>query len=1402
MSCIVDKWVNELPSITGQDAYEVSRYVKLDYWSEIKKSYEEFINEALASNEISLCLVVGEWGLGKTSSFRSFVMPFLEKNNCVGVMIKARDYIDYFNKLSDAMLLIAEKAIRALLLVINKVMKLGISETADTDELLNQIISSFGGKKIFVFIDEFESVIDEEFELSSRIIEGIAALVNGEYEPLSKRGIHKGRLHLILSMTPQALSRFKTEIRFQETKGRMLRRIKKTIELRPLTRSECYNLLLGYLRYIYNGMLPSILPFPTLSMLESIIYAGRRNPGYMILILNMLISSLLDDKCPESKIKRANISDLEIALKSPISWESTRETISIETDYIDNLATLVAGDIESQRTRDLVKSVIKTLALSPFPLSIGEIASLIQEKEMGEIDTALNIIDVKLSGIYRAPILQFYSVSKEIAIAKINELVSEDDFGSLIRDKLSSLLDYITRYRYSSGRIVEEVVVPSESYINYFVREVSESTGVKEEYLIKIFRKLLTLQRNEKLYRFNRDIHQNVYPPPCPICRAVKEKDEAQLIWRQTLRDVSEGEVNEIDLGLAMVPLLIPYFYFNENDYLERNVIRKKLNYGQTLIDFKFIALGILDKRKLQPEYFKEKFKELLNNVPIVFIFTKTDLERYARELQESLREEWYLKIIPIGTIDIAKMLGLRRLKKRNLSLFESEIREIIKLVQDRYHIDEDLLKRIIPESEHSGIIVSRPTWDPRLSITDIPRVYDYYLVHPKAIIRSKDVFKWVENNIKRFIFFGLRSRDIPCGIDIESPDRLLNLENYLIRNNFLREVARGLMINNSEIEQRIIKFAEKKGSFNINELKSVFIFESLEEIEKNVLKDIYLEILKRKGYIEEIDRKAGEYRYIKLDEKESIARKLITAAEKEINSRALDFIKIANIIVTKERGYRYIDLRDFIRTLKSILESAYSVRDEIDKRRLFSAIIRLKESVFNLYLRIIEAAYVELKKIIGNATNMVREIKRSTENISTILNLVNIDISPYQILEISHLDEKIREIYAILNHEYSEKEIEEILNHIKRASDENPFDFKKLNARELKNLDKAYFFNIKFYKIKKIADEIRDILIKLNEGFQRIKIIEDLPKEFDNVQREIQRYLEKVFGEPVEARYNVSFKDILGRVSIGQKISFTEFINLLNIIAQRKEDLINSLNGMKSELKTIWNYISKARNNINDLEEVLRNAQKGNIEIDKKLMTLRDKLSSFREIEKEFRDLVNRNVNYTDLLLKLKNFKRVTIELASEEDYLQNKLNEFHVRDKAISSKISKARDYLDKLIRIRSLVRDKISRDEIESISNKINDMSKTHLEGRDFISIEKELDSIIERLHSLIEPYLNPITEEFLKMLFDTKINRLSLREAVRIIAVKLSKDEKEVLRTITRKLEDLLKEDRIDIVIEKK
>lgn len=1401
MSCLASKWIKDLPSITGQDAYEVSRYIRLKYWDEIKRSYEDFIEEAMASNELSVCLIVGEWGLGKTSSFRSFAVPLLERRDCAGLIIKARDFIDYFTWLEKASFLIAERAIRAILLVINRLMNLRINEELSTDLILEQVLGKLGKERLCVFIDEFESVIEEEVEVSSRIIEGISALINGEYEPLSKKGKYKGKIHLILSMTPQALSRFKSEIKFQETKGRMLRRIKKTIELRPLTRSECYKLLIGYLNYIYNGKLPIVLPFPTLSILDSIMFAGRRNPGYMVLILNSLISSLASKDCPKSKIRVANIHDLEQALRGPVGWEITKEGDTIELSYVDNIVILVAGDVDSKRMSDLLSEVVRTLAITPFPLSAREISLLISNGKEKDVEVAIDIIYRKLEKIYRTPIMRFYSIPKHLAINKINEIISGEKLEVILGDNLNKLLDYITRYRYKSGEIIEELVIPSKSDLNYFTRELSESIGIKEEYLIKIFRELLTINKIEKLYRFNREIYQNVYPPPCPICVATKEKNEAQKEWRESLRDVSEGQVDEVELGLAMVPLMIPNFFFNENDYLEQNVIKKRISYGNIFIDMKFISLGILDRRYLQPQYFREKFKALLNNAPIIIIFTKPDLEKYARELREDLGSEWYLKVVSIGTIDLAKMLGLRRLRKKNVKLYENDVRGIIRSIQKRYSVSEELLKEIIPDCKLNGIIISRPTWDPRLSIMDIPRVYDYYLVQPRAIIQSDKVYDWVEENIKKFIFYGLKAREIPCGIDIESLDRLMNLENYLIRNDFLKEVAGGVIINNSEVEKRIIDFAKRKSNFNLTELNRIFVFEWLENIEKNVLRDIYIEILKRKGYLTEINKRTGEYEYIKLDDLESATSKLLKEIEQDLNERNPKFMKIASILVTKERGYRYIDLKKFVKTLKNILELAYTVKEEIDKRRLFNTIIRLKEKLFELYLQIVERAYQKINKVIEEASLIVNEIKKKTKGIISILNIVNINLDYSQITEISSLEEKIRGLYEIINHEFTEREIRNLLSSILKEANENPFDFRKLN-KELSGIEKAYFFNIKFYLIKKIYDEINSIKLKLHDGFQKIRVIEEFPKEFNKLQRDIRIMLKKVFGEAIEEKYNISFRDILGKTYIYEKMSFKEFMNLINSVLQKKDELINSLNGIKTELKTISKYISKARNSINILDKVLENVDIGNIKLDKELTLMENKSRTFRKMEEELKSSIDKNIGHEDLFIKIKNFKKIAIELASEEDYLQNKLNEVYDKEKKISSKLSRAKDYLNKIERIKSLIREEISEIEIEEMRNKVSELETLYLAGKNFIAIEEELERIITRLYDIIEPYLNPITEEFIGILFDSKINRLSLKKAIKKIAIKLGKSEREVLNVIIKKLADLLIDGEIDIVIEKK
>ena len=1402
---LTNKWIRNLPSITGQDAYEVSKYVKITYWDEIRRDYEAFIREAIESKEVSVCLIVGEWGLGKTSSFRSFALPIIKELGAEGILIKARDYIDFFKKMLDEDLLIAEKATRALLLVIIKMLKLDFSKDLDTEQLLKRVLERIDKPKLFVFIDEFESIIDEKPEIASKIIEGIASLVNGEFKPLSKSGRFSGALHLILAMTPQALSRFQSEIAYQETRGRMTRRIKKQIKLRPLSRSECYELLYGYLNYIYENKLPKKLPIPTLSIFDSIIWGGRQNPGYIILILNALLSSLICKEYAEPKIRVAEIRDVEKALASPLLEELGHKIQPIDLSYLNNLETIVTGDIENEKIREIVRRVFKVLAISPFPLSLEEIKALTNIMDEAEIESALSIISRKLSNIYRTPIIKFFSTSKRIVIEKISELIKDYELKDLLEEKLNKLFDYLTRFTYSDGTFRDsEIILPYKDYLEEIIAELSENTGIKEEYLIKILTSLYAdLKAENTLYRLPADVYYSIYPPPCPICRAVKEKDEAYKIWRDSVREVTEGTVDALKLGLAMTSLLIPDIFFNENDYYEDGIIRKRLEYGPALIELRFVPIAVLDRKTLILNTFLKRFEKLFNKAPIFIIFTKQELVKAVNELKKKLGELYHIEVIPIGIMDLAKIYSLRELRERGLTIYESEVRTIIRQTKEHYKIDDNYLKNIISACDEKGFVISKLTWDPKSSLTDISRVYDYYLVYPRAIIDPRKIFKWVEEHIKKYIFYGLRSKHVPCAIDIESGERLQVLENYLIRNGFLKETPGGLVVTNSKIEKRILKIIQEREESTLEELKKFFIFDVSENIGESILRNVYLETLMRKGYLE-FESSGSKLKIIKLNELESKARKALEIAKRELEERSIEFKRLAHLFVAKKRGKRCIDLNDFLKELQDLITAVSIVKDELDKRRLLKTSIRLVDSLFTTYIKIIELAFEDVRKLRDEIKTTLQDIKNNVEIACECLRSINIEIDPSQIIEFSEIEKIIEALNHMLEAQFSCDDIENIIatNELLKMKKpiEEIFDFRKLDLKDLNKLRKAYFFNLKNYYVREVYSKINEMLVNLQRGVKRIEHIKDFYRQIYRKLSEIEEYLKKIYGFETIQQWSIDLSGLINKNRLRSELSFNEFLTIIEDIYDKENEIRKSIEKIRLSLRSIISKMNDVNATLNLLRKIDEHINLGNLEKSPIIEKAEEAATEFREKLDELKSYLLKEYDYRKLLEITQQLKEQAEQLVSLD--LQSIIDEVYVREKEIEKNIAQAQDYLKTLRRILPLISGKIRKEDVDNFETRILALRTMYLEGRNYIRIENELNKLLKRLQELIGDFRNPVIEEFLNILYGTQVSQLSLREIVTQLSKNLEKDEKEILELILKKLKKLFEEKKIEIIIKKR
>lgn len=1408
MLLCVKKWVHKLPSITGQDAFEVSKYVEIDFWNQIKQDYEGFVKEALESEEVSLALIIGMWGLGKTSSFKAFAKPIIEKLGGKGIAIKARDLFDIYRKLRNDPYLLPERMARSIVITIMRSEDLGINEESSTVELYKQVLDRLKAKTIFVFVDEFESIIGEKAEFSSEVIEGLTALVNGEFKPLSKNGELKGKLHILLSMTPQALARFTSEIEISETLGRSLRRFKKKIELRPLTRREGYELFLGYLKYIYGGELPKELPFPTLSVFDAIYIGGKQNPGYIVAILNNLLSRLISENCPPGYIRMMNIRDLRAALESPIIEELGIFRGCIESQFIESTKLLITGDIESDRIKHIVDSVFEILALSPFPISLNEIKQLQRDISDDDIQLALKLIENKLSTSIRRPLLSFRAVRKEEALEVINKVLVTKELQEIAGD-VPRIIDQIVRFRISDEGIVEELVVPDTSDdIMIIARELSEKINVKEEYLLVILDALSKIDGKETLYRLSREILDHIYPPECPICPVTTDKDKAIRIWRDALRAITTGEVTPRELGLALVPLILSDIFFNEEDFVEDFVVRKKWNYGATTVLLRFSALGILSRNLLDKITFSRTFRDILENVPVIILFVKDQLAKYAGKLKEELKKDVYVYVIPIGTIELAVMLGLRNLRDAGLKPFRDEIRKLIERIRQKIKITDNLFSEILEQCQSEGILITKPSWDPAYSLSDIPRVYDYYLVHPKAVISSEEVFKWVQERIKSLLFYGMKARDIPCTIDIESPKKLLSLENYLIRYGFLKESVGRLIVTNSPIEERLLRIIRERKRVPIDVLQNYFILEAREKLDITVLKSIYLSTLERKGYIKEVDKKQAVYEYVPLEKLEQEAEREVNFLVNKYNGRDELWRKLAHIVVTKERGYRFIRIRDFISLLEELLKRSYAMENELDKRRLLKTILRLLKGVLNRYFDILDELSKEIERVKREIEDKRISIKQDVNKLIRSLFTLGFMVSERNIREIIEFEGRIAEINKILEMELSNDDVKRLMSEIRKSPDTfDIFDFSKLRSKTLERgeiLKNAYYYNLKYYLIKKVQQDIENIHSDIKAALTVVEGISEIPKEIENYANKIKRILKKLFEKKLS-------QDIILKISLPEHrdllpkqdiISLRDVTRAIKQIMEDADILLRKLKKMYSLISELEKKKSSISKLVNDLNYISSNIERENLDATEDLRNLINIATELSDVEGRLIQNLAGSGELSIILEDVTKYHELAKNLLESEQYIISLIDELAEREKRIERTLKIIDEYLDKANRFYPLFEKKITKEEIDEYKKRVEELKLFFLEGRKFKIIDKDLSNIFERLDKLLSPYLNPIIRRFLDLLLQSKVTTFSLRELVRSISEETGKSESEVLDKIFEKLKELMLDGSVDILIQRK
>jgi len=218
--------------------------------------------------------IIGEWGQGKTDSYFRFIKPYVESmgdhafyvsTSTLSRTYKNRDVnnvADKTNLVSLKLLACLFEGIRSEARCENSTNLPILEEYPNPDTYIRDILNDLtekNSKKIYIFLDEFEEILNQKEEILRDIISGIKETINGNYQLIHASGEFKSSIHIFMGITPDALYKLRTMEGTEEIFGGLLRRLS-AIELKGLNRKEGIFYLKGLLEESYENDMPT--PYP------------------------------------------------------------------------------------------------------------------------------------------------------------------------------------------------------------------------------------------------------------------------------------------------------------------------------------------------------------------------------------------------------------------------------------------------------------------------------------------------------------------------------------------------------------------------------------------------------------------------------------------------------------------------------------------------------------------------------------------------------------------------------------------------------------------------------------------------------------------------------------------------------------------------------------------------------------------------------------------------------------------------------------------------------------------------------------------------------------------------------------------------------------------------------------
>ncbi|MEM5781863.1 MAG: hypothetical protein QXD43_01540 [Candidatus Aenigmatarchaeota archaeon] len=938
-----------LPSKTGKDVIDLEKYAKLPR----TKTYESiiaFLEEARKSKEVTAIFIKAEWGEGKTSIYEGLLKkPEIIKSDLVIPVTTKRlinvikeDYMQFLDTKSPgirffACLLYAIKdVIDVKLNSIPPFNKINISfkknDERTIDFISNGLSSIFNNlpleSRIFIFLDEFEDIVDEKSDIQSFIRAGLVEMINGEPYQLCE-GPYAGRLHLIFATTPVAYEKMKGEV--HSDTGRLYGGRIKEVELEKLDRKNSYEFALGVLNYCWDGKLPRI-PFNEPGMFNAIYLATLGNPRAIINILEHLIASAKYGS-PEKKIKVLNIEDF--------IWYLSEKKIQVyggEINILDGKSLNMLYDKVAQECKkrgiDPEKGIklIQFLLSNPTPISENEIKKKFNLTE--DYETYLGTIGKSFEDLwYIKPFIFFKKVIKgqeEIkfkkAPPKFFKLTKAFEFYNYDTKKASFISELFVPYeKLDEMRYNNETMF--KNFITFVIEEVPEISD--EDEIIKFIDlelfKVVEVS-NDNYIMLSSPALNIFYPSPSIFfLDFIEDINKRFEIGMELMRNLTSYE-NQFHEGILKllekieetednIKIKEEIERYGLNDINLANMLYKSIAWQYKLRFYIFTALKFsLTSAQDNINRIIEKMK--IANIPLLITFSWNPLPLDVKSfLETSLglkKEERIFHYIDFAltTIQCHQIVGYvlaeNKKYKINYDKWSSKAKRIIEELQF-----EDKIKEWIYKGLEDGYTIKLLNFK-QITQKDVTKALRIFLITSGSL---RERYNQI-NELEKYKIFGKEFS--VCPIDVESPDMLKQIANDLSDNGLITRIGSDEFESNiTEIERRILTILRQYNKpMKKDEINNLFV--CIKQDGHFIDTSLYLDML--------IERKL-----VRLDREETYSIQGIENLKNTLNKLRSDLREFNEIYQQYTFGYLFskkkydtngIILKDFLKELNEVNKS------------------------------------------------------------------------------------------------------------------------------------------------------------------------------------------------------------------------------------------------------------------------------------------------------------------------------------------------------------------------------------------------------------------------------------------------------------------------------------------------